>query len=177
MRFRPHVADAYKTNRFLTKMESFSAQSRFLGQKCVLDPKGRFLRPKCDFCAQKRHNLPWAQNASVDNAFSGIPKPIFTFSILDPHFLLFRKKVILSAKSIVVRKKVFSRLGAPFGAIFALLRKCSSRQWFLWSFELHFANFLRRWISFPVFSRQKSILASEIGFGAKKRFWSPKTHF
>ena len=44
---RPHVADAYKTNGILTKMEAFLAQSRFLGQKCVLDPK-------IDFWAQNR---------------------------------------------------------------------------------------------------------------------------
>ena len=55
---RPHVADAYKTNGFLTKMEPFLAQSRFLGQKCVLGPK-------IDFWAQKANNRPktrfWAQ--------------------------------------------------------------------------------------------------------------------
>ena len=36
---RPHVADAYKTNGILTKMDAFSAQSQLLSQKCVLDPK------------------------------------------------------------------------------------------------------------------------------------------
>ena len=43
---RAHVADAYKTNGISTKMDAFSAQSRFLGQKCVLGPK-------IDFWAQK----------------------------------------------------------------------------------------------------------------------------
>ena len=55
---RPHVADAYKTNGISTKMDAFLAQSRFLGQKCVLDPK-------IDFWAQKSKNRPkrrlWAQ--------------------------------------------------------------------------------------------------------------------
>ena len=55
---RPHVADAYKPNGILTKMEAFLAQSRFLSQKCVLDPK-------IDFWAQKSKNRPktqfWAQ--------------------------------------------------------------------------------------------------------------------
>ena len=52
---RPHVADACKTNGILTKMEAFSAQSRFLSQKCVLDPKidfwaqNRIIGPKRDF--------------------------------------------------------------------------------------------------------------------------------
>ena len=52
---RPHVADAYKPNGILTKMGAFFAQSRFLGQKCVLDPKidfwtqNRKLGPKGDF--------------------------------------------------------------------------------------------------------------------------------
>ena len=56
---RPHVADAYKTNKILTKMEAFLAQSRFLSQKCVLDPKIEFWtqkwknRPKRRFWAQK----------------------------------------------------------------------------------------------------------------------------
>ena len=58
---RPHVADAYKTNGILTKMEVFLAQSRFLGQKCVLDPK-------IDFWAQKSKNRPkrrfWAQKCA-----------------------------------------------------------------------------------------------------------------
>ena len=44
---RPHVADAYKTNGILSKMEAFLAQSRILGQKCVLDPK-------IDFWAQNQ---------------------------------------------------------------------------------------------------------------------------
>ena len=43
---RPHVADAYKTNGILTKMDAILVQSRFLGQKCVLDPK-------IDFWVQK----------------------------------------------------------------------------------------------------------------------------
>ena len=43
---RPHVADAYKTNGILTKMEVIFAQSRFLTQKCDLDPK-------IDFWGQK----------------------------------------------------------------------------------------------------------------------------
>ena len=52
---RPHVADAYKTNGILTKMEAFLAQSRFLSQKGVLDPKidfwaqNRIIDPKGDF--------------------------------------------------------------------------------------------------------------------------------
>ena len=52
---RPHVADAYKTNGISTKMEAFSAQSRFLSQKCVLDPRIDFwaqnpiIGPKHDF--------------------------------------------------------------------------------------------------------------------------------
>ena len=58
---RPHVADAYKTNGILTKMEAFLAQSRFLSQKCVLDPK-------IDFWAQKSNNRPkkrlWAQKCA-----------------------------------------------------------------------------------------------------------------
>ena len=58
---RPHVADAYKTNGILTKMEAFLAQSRFLSQKCVLDPK-------IDFWAQKSKNRPkrrfWAQKCA-----------------------------------------------------------------------------------------------------------------
>ena len=58
---RPHVADAYKTNGILTKMEVILAQSRFLGQKCVLDPE-------IDFWAQKSENMPkrrfWAQKCA-----------------------------------------------------------------------------------------------------------------
>ena len=58
---RPHVADAYKTNGILTKMDAFLAQSRFLGQKCVLDPK-------MDFWVQKSKNRPkrrfWAQKCA-----------------------------------------------------------------------------------------------------------------
>ena len=46
---RPHVADAYKPNGILTKMEVILAQSRFLSQKCDLDPK-------IDFWAQKSKN-------------------------------------------------------------------------------------------------------------------------
>ncbi len=49
--FRPHVADAYKTNGILTKMEPFLAQSRFWGKKCVLGPK-------IDFWAQRAQNGP-----------------------------------------------------------------------------------------------------------------------
>ena len=58
---RPHVADAYKTNGILTKMDAFLAQSRFLSQKCVLDPK-------IEFWAQKSNNRPkrrfWAQKCA-----------------------------------------------------------------------------------------------------------------
>ena len=48
---RPHVADAYKTNGILTKMEVILSQSRFLSLKCDLDPK-------FDFWAQKSNNDP-----------------------------------------------------------------------------------------------------------------------
>ena len=44
---RPHVADVYKTNGILMKMEPFLAQTRFWAQKCVLGSKIGF----------------WAQNA------------------------------------------------------------------------------------------------------------------
>ena len=44
---RPHVADAYKTNGISTKMDSFLAQSRFLGPKMRFDPK-------IDFWAQNQ---------------------------------------------------------------------------------------------------------------------------
>ena len=58
---RPHVADAYKTNGILSKMEAFLAQSRILGQKCVLDLK-------IHFWAQKSKNGPkrrfWAQKCA-----------------------------------------------------------------------------------------------------------------
>ena len=58
---RPHVADAYKTNGILTKMDVFLVQSRFLNQKWVLDPK-------IDFWAQKSKNRPkrrlWAQKCA-----------------------------------------------------------------------------------------------------------------
>ena len=58
---RPHVADAYKPNGILSKMDAISAQSRFLSQKCVLDPK-------IDFWAQKSKNRPkrrfWAQKCT-----------------------------------------------------------------------------------------------------------------
>ena len=58
---RPHVADAYKTNGILTKMEAFLAQSRILSQKCVLDPE-------IEFRAQKTNNRPkrrlWAQKCA-----------------------------------------------------------------------------------------------------------------
>ena len=58
---RPHVADAYKPNGFLSKMEAIFAQSRFLSQKCVLDPK-------IDFWAKKSKNRPkrrlWAQKCA-----------------------------------------------------------------------------------------------------------------
>ena len=52
---RPHVADAYKTNGILTKMESFSAQSRCLAKsafwtpKLTFGPKNRKIGPKGDF--------------------------------------------------------------------------------------------------------------------------------
>ena len=58
---RPHVADAYKTNGILTKMKAILAQTRFLSQKCVLDPK-------IEFRAQKSNNRPkrrfWAQKCA-----------------------------------------------------------------------------------------------------------------
>ena len=39
---RPHVADAYKTNGILTKMDAFSAQSRFLAKSAFWTPKWTF---------------------------------------------------------------------------------------------------------------------------------------
>ena len=52
---RPHVADAYKPNGILTKMEVILAQSRFLGKsafwtpKSTFGPKNRKIGPKGDF--------------------------------------------------------------------------------------------------------------------------------
>ena len=58
---RPHVADAYKTNGILTKMDAFLAQSRLLSQKSVLDPR-------IDFWAEKLNNRPkrrlWVQKCA-----------------------------------------------------------------------------------------------------------------
>ena len=59
--FRPHAADAYKTNGILIKMEPFSTQKRFWTQKCILEPK-------IDFWAQNAENEPkvhfWAQKCT-----------------------------------------------------------------------------------------------------------------
>ena len=56
--FRPHAADAYKTNGILMKMEPFWAQKLFWAQKCILGSK-------IDFGAQNAKNGPkmhfWAQ--------------------------------------------------------------------------------------------------------------------
>ena len=73
---------------------------------------------------------------------------------------------------------LFLRFGAPFGVIFAPWRKCCSRQWFLWCFELHFPIFCAFGAHFRFFRskmhfwRQKSFLGLKIGFGAQKApFW------
>ena len=42
----PHVADAYKTNGILTKMEVILAQSRFFEPKVRFGPQNRLLEPK-----------------------------------------------------------------------------------------------------------------------------------
>ncbi len=68
--FRPHGADAYKTNGILIKMEPFSPQKRFWTQKCTLGSKinfwlkmhfGRksaFLAPKCTLCVNMHFCVP-----------------------------------------------------------------------------------------------------------------------
>ena len=55
---RPHVADVYKTNGILTKMEALLAQSRFLAQKCILGPKIAFWVQNAENCPKMRF---WAQ--------------------------------------------------------------------------------------------------------------------
>ena len=59
--FRPHAADAYKTNGILMKMEPFLAQKRFWAEKCILGSKN-------DFGAQSAKNNPevhfWAQKCT-----------------------------------------------------------------------------------------------------------------
>ena len=58
---RPHVADAYKTNGILTKMDVFLAQSQILSQKCDLDPKIDFWGQKTEHRLKKRF---WAQKCA-----------------------------------------------------------------------------------------------------------------
>ena len=55
---RSHVADAYKTNGILTKMEPFLAKSRFSSKKCVLGTKIDFWAQKAKKCPKMRF---WAQ--------------------------------------------------------------------------------------------------------------------
>ena len=47
--WRPHAADAYKTNGKLMKMEPLLAQKRFFGEKEHSGAQNRFLGPKGEF--------------------------------------------------------------------------------------------------------------------------------
>ena len=53
---RPHVADVYKPNGILTKMEAFFGPKSFFGPKVNFGPQNRFLGPKSEI---------WPQNASL----------------------------------------------------------------------------------------------------------------
>ena len=86
---------------------------------------------------------------------------------------IFGTKVSLSAKTGLSARKHFLRFGAPFGVIFASLRKCCSRQWFLWCFELHFHFFAFLEHIFR-FLAPKRVFGAESAFWRENAKWVPK---